>query len=373
MSQPLPMLSSTRLAAPRGGLASPLTACADDATELQRAGPLTGPAVEADGRIVSADSAGRLTAFDTQTLELLWAVDMPDWAPEDRVPLICGDTVVTRRDTDWAVRSLANGELLHQTVGPRMLMMGAMIHGAGLIGTIFRPEPPLGTFGLARFNPATGAQDWTAELRTSASVVPTLVGDVVVQSSVSHWLDAHDARTGAALWSYDVSSIGIRETPFTPPRGVIPGWPLALGGRLVLPIRFDHWLGLDPASGAEVWRTRTGSEMPGRATRVGDDRLVILSDGRVQILEAATGALLADRADSALPPGPWGAGVASASHVFATSVPSGVVVAVSAESGAVEWTSSPGQPTAPDRPPILTDSHLIAMSTDGTVRLFSAG
>jgi outer membrane protein assembly factor BamB len=106
---------------------------------------------------------------------------------------------------------------------------------------------------------------------------------------------AHDARTGAPLWSRDLTRASDRA------RDASGGKLAVAGGTLFATTGFGDLYALDAATGAERWRQRMDAPMGGGVTVAGGLVYTVTRDGRAWALDAETGRIRWELAGTGAP------------------------------------------------------------------------
>ena len=216
------------------------------------------------------------------------------------------------------------------------------------VGTAVRLPPAIANADWAQFNgnaahaighvaaAGTLQQAWSVSVgsRRGGRIVspPVVAGGRVYAMDTAATVSAHDAGSGARVWSVDL-------TPAS--ENSIDGFGGGLaadGGRLYVTSGFGFLVALDAASGAEVWRGALGAPSRAAPVIVGGRVFAVTRENRLFAFDAATGALAWDERGLEQTAGILGgAGPAATDRFVVSPYSSGELTAYLTASGRPIW------------------------------------
>lgn len=165
------------------------------------------------------------------------------------------------------------------------------------------------------------------------TATPIIVGGRIYSMDGQARVNAHDAASGAPVWSVDLSPAERRD------REAYGGGLAFADGRLYVSSGFRFVAAMDPATGALAWRTATDAPIRSAPTVLGGRVFSVSADNEVLAFDAATGVeswsyqALVEPARFAIASSPAASGDAVVAP-FA----SGELVALRAQNGNPLWT-----------------------------------
>jgi outer membrane protein assembly factor BamB len=265
-----------------------------------------GPAV-AGGVVAVAMTDGTVLGFDAATGAPRWRYELgtglpPEAATVHASPAVSGGELLVGNQRYLAAIAAATGATAWTVdpvpAGENSQSLAAVAIGDGIaVGTFNRA---LG--GVAAWDRADGQLLWRVEgARTIAvNATPVIDGDTVYIVNGLTEVLALELATGEPRWRSKLDPAGFDWGHAT------AGTPAIARGVLVVPILYGALVGLDAASGAELWR-RPGTPGPLRTTHyrgagetayeaspviTGDIVWAADTSGRLEALELRTGVLL---------------------------------------------------------------------------------
>ena len=314
------------------------------------------PPVVAGDLLLVTRRRGSLEAFDERSGSLLWSVALTGAAdrvqPHAGAPLVEGDLVHVRTGGEFVSIHLATGAVANGWPAPALdLQEGAFLDGCVI--------SYVGGGHLEAWDTAKGSRRWSIEREFDA--VPIAGQGTFAVAAGLGAITAYDVRDGRALWTAALET-----------DKAIGALAIAPDGS-VLAALSQEILALDAATGLVRWRTTAEVARAGTMALTEEGEIHLMDLVRYQRLSAATGAVLFSRDldRGALPAirGSLGRLTASRSHVFAGDQ-RGPLVAVSRETGSVDWTWEEPRRRAASVAPVLSGRRLYALASDGTLQSF---
>ena len=130
---------------------------------------------------------------------------------------------------------------------------------------------------VVRLSSATGAETWRADVGGPVYAAPAVDGGAVYVSTTRGGLARLDAATGETVWAVQDDS------PLRVSTAAASAAGLAVG------LSDGTVRGLDPATGAERWRTRYDGSVTAAPVWIGDRLAVGTLDGRLAVIDGRTG------------------------------------------------------------------------------------
>ena len=131
---------------------------------------------------------------------------------------------------------------------------------------------------------ATGAQVWTANLGGGSSAsTPAVSGNVVVAGGTG-FVGAYRLDTGATLWSVALGTSALKMSPYNNTFAALAGSPTIAGNYAYVPCGDGRLHVLDLATGAEAWAMDFGTPILSAPCISGDFLFLTTYDGHVYAL-----------------------------------------------------------------------------------------
>ena len=312
------------------------------------------PVVAGDILLITL-SSGELAGFEEATGKRLWSVATPnvaDLPPHAGAPVVDGDLVHVCAGGELLSIDLATGAVKKRHASPALdLLEGAFVDGC--VVSFVDDER------IEAWEVATGKQRWSIErLWTPVPLVGE--GNLVVTGG-SGVITALDVSNGKELWSASIgTNKDIGSLVMGPERSIIA----AISSDVVC---------FDSATGAVRWTTAADVARSGTMAVSDAGEIHLMDHNRYRRLSAADGSVIAshefDRGALPARKGSLGKLALSQSHVFAMDQ-IGPIIAVSPQTGAVEWKWEKEGKHAASVPPVLSDRRLYALEFDGTLQCF---
>ncbi|MGW4485647.1 outer membrane protein assembly factor BamB family protein [Amycolatopsis sp. NPDC004368] len=245
----------------------------------QLSGSVQGGVTLADARsglVLAASSAGEVTAL-RRGGQRAWHTQV---GPVYRRPAVNGQLAfVPSADHHLYALDVRNGRRVWS------FDAHAPVISAPLVSTVDGREQVVFSAGQALFALGTdGRRHWSVPARGFSSGQAASDGERVYTAAADGYARAHDARTGAEVWAYQmVTGVEHRIALYS-------GWDtvVALGGGVVIVATVSSAIALDAATGAVRW-TVPGSAMYAPALIVGDSVLLTTEWGVLTLVDLATG------------------------------------------------------------------------------------
>ena len=220
---------------------------------------------------------------------------------------------------------------------------------------------------------------WSADIGSAAgsdSVVmaqPVIADGRVFAMDARSTVSSHDASSGAAVWSVDL-------TPDEERDGLFGGGLAYDDGRLFVTTPFGLVFALDPTSGAELWRARLPVPLRTSPTASGGRVFAITVDNQMFALAADDGRRLWSYSGVIEDAGLLGGGApAVAGDMVVAGFTSGEIVALKVETGRVLWGDNLAGVARGDAiatladirgMPVVDRDEIFAVSNSGTMAAF---
>ena len=316
------------------------------------------PPVVAGDKLLVTMSSGELVALEEASGKRLWSFATPnvtDVPPHAGAPLVEGELVHVCAGGEFSSLDLATGKVVQQRPSPALdLQDGTFVDGC-LVSYVDDKR-------IAAWEVASGRQRWSIDRKWTP--VPLEGEGTMVVTGGSGNITAFDVHDGQELWT---ASLGGKKP--------IGSLVFAPDGALIGAIS-EEIVCFESATGAVRWRAEAGVVRTGRMRVTDAGEIHLLDFSRYRRLSATTGAVLAshelDRAALPARKGSLGKLGITQSHVFAMDQ-IGPIIAVSQQSGAVEWKWEKEGKHAASVPPVFSDRRLYALEFDGTLLCFSPG
>lgn len=331
---------------------------------------LNGPVI-ADGRLFTIDREATVRAFDLQTGDRLWTVDLPDRDQEEDDGALLGGGLAFDRGRLFATTGFAKVVALRADTGEELWRTGvdgpmraapAVNSGRVVVVTVDNQ-----TVALAA---ADGRKLWAhAGVPETASILgaptPAIDQGLVVVPYSSGELYALRLDSGAEVWADSVTAV--RRTDAAGSLLDIRANPVIDGNRVFVIGNSGLMVGMALRSGARAWQLRVaGTQQPWLA---GDVLFFISDEAELAAVNADTGGLMWvtalprwENPGSLADPLLW-SGPVLASDRLIVGASDGTVLAVSPYDGRVLGRVS--LPDAMALPPIVAEGILTFLTTDG--------
>ena len=313
------------------------------------------PPVVAGDKLLVTMSSGELVVLDESSGKRLWKFPTPnvsDLPPNAGAPLVDGDLVHVCAGGELISFELATGKVAQRHPSPALdLREGAFVDGC----VVSYVEDG----GLEAWEVATGAQRWSIE-REWDPVPLAGEGNMVVTAGFGT-ITAIDVSNGEELWTASIDSNKDIESLVIAPDGAVIA---AISENIVC---------FEGGTGVVRWTTEAGVTISGTMAVTGAGEIHLLDHASYRRLSTADGSVTAsyDLDRKALPAarGSLGKLAVSKSHVFAMDQ-IGPIIAVSQQTGAIEWKREKEGRHATSVAPVLSDRRLYALEFDGPLLCF---
>jgi outer membrane protein assembly factor BamB len=179
-----------------------------------------------------------------------------------------------------------SGDILARQPAPQLWLRGGFVDAGRLFAHLND-----GSLGVGAFDLRTGSVVWKVPATVLLEGL-TSEERVVVFHSDDQTLVAVDADIGTERWRASVGAIGVhcdlfgREVP-----GAARGGSIAVAELLLVAVEAHHVLAFDLHTGASRWDCRVETVNPGSLSAGDDGRLFVLGEGRLETLDAVSGAI----------------------------------------------------------------------------------
>lgn len=178
--------------------------------------------------VIGSGKLGRVIAFDRETGDTLWDVQVGEHENDDMAELPEGEGIRVLPGVYGGVETpmaYADGTLYAAVVNlPSQVeatAFGATDGTEAVQNLESRTEPGTGTGVLVALDVATGDEQWTADLDSEAFGGATVVNDLVIVPTFDGVIHAFSRDDGSEVWSWQA------------PGGII-AWPSVVGDTLIL-------------------------------------------------------------------------------------------------------------------------------------------
>lgn len=331
------------------------------------------PAIEGNLAVVGAND-GTLTALNVNDGTVQWKAETG--GPLRGPAAIDGDSVYVVSDDGYLYAFGLDGAPLWKTevgqgperghydnYGSRPAVVDGTVYAAGMAGIV------------AAVDAASGEIDWTFDVEGAVQTGIAYGDGRVHVTAMNSRHVALDAATGDLLWELNTIQPGTTT-------------PVVMGEAVIIGSRSANLQVRDAASGDKIWTaTFGGSWVQSGGAPIDDGSFAVGSSdlGVVRAYNLDAGAVLWN---VTLGGWPWGVPAAQDGVVYATNVRldyqspwDSALHAIDASTGAIVWQAAGGAAAEwqPDgylaygagAGPAVTDTHVIAVMLDGTVRGFA--
>jgi outer membrane protein assembly factor BamB len=254
---------------------------------------LSGPVV-ADGRLFTIDREATVRAFNAETGEQLWSVDLPDPDEEEDDGALLGGGVAFDKGRVFATTGFAKvvalradtgAELWRVAVDAPMRAAPAVNSGRVIVQTVDNQTVALSAVDGRKLWTHSGAPETASLLGSPTAAIDQ--GIVVVPYS-SGELFALRLETGSEVWTDSVTAA--RRTDAVGTLRDIRANPVIDGNRLFVIGNSGLMAAMDLRSGARAWTLRVaGTQQPWLA---GDVIFLVSEEAEVAAVNAFTGGIL---------------------------------------------------------------------------------
>ena len=314
------------------------------------------PPVVAGDKLLVTMSSGELVVLEESSGKRLWKFPTPnvtDLPPNAGAPLVDGDLVHVCAGGELISIELATGKVAQRHPAPELdLREGAFVDGCVVSYT---------EDGLEAWELATGAQRWAIEREWDP--VPLAGAENFFVTAGFGTITAFDVSNGEELWTASVDSNKDIESLVIAPDGAIIA---AISESIVC---------FESGTGTVRWTTEAGVTISGTMAVTDAGEIHLLDHARYRRLSTADGSVTVsyDLDRKALPAakGSLGKLAVSQSHVFAMDQ-IGPIIAVSQQTGKIEWKREKEGRHATSVAPVLSDRRLYALEFDGPLLCFAS-
>ena len=309
------------------------------------------PPVVAGDRLLITRKSGALEVIKEHSGELIWSIALAKVTKNDGAPLLSGDLVYVCAAGELISIDFARGAVADRKLVPALdFHEGALINGS-VVSYVAGGR-------LEAWDLANGTRRWS--VARAFDPVP-LAGEAnMVVAGGSGSITAYDVRDGHELWTVATGD----EKPI--------GAVVVAEGSIVAAVGKEV-VCLDGATGAVRWNTEANVTRAGTMAVSESGEIHLMDLVRSRRLSVATGALVAahelDRSSMPAIRGSLGRLKLSRSHVFGADQ-RGPIIAVSQQTGSVDWKWEEERPRRASVAPVLTEHRLYALDINGTLQCF---
>ncbi len=206
----------------------------------------------------------------------------------DGAMILKDDNIYIDSEESITVISISKEEILSKDKIPNIDLEQAIVTGTLLIGLFYENTD---TFYFAAYDLETKVFIWKHPRITGVlSLKIAYDNNKVIISDILDELCCLDASTGKELWRRNLKEVVLSSGSENASGEYVPtGVAMISGNRLIQPIREHHIAMFDMETGETIWVKRIESKFTDTATIYPDDRIYLMSNKQLFIMDLKTG------------------------------------------------------------------------------------